>query len=65
MSRYLDPSTKAQIAQIMVQYGSSSRSLRAKYVRSSSGRTIMGKAIRESSIKIRLRKSSNMGMFVR
>ena len=46
MSRYLDTSTKTQMAHIMVQYGRSGRSFRAKSVRSSFGRTIMGKAIR-------------------
>ena len=56
MSRYLDTSTKTQMAQIMVQYGRSGRSFRVKSVQSSFGRTVMGKAIRESSIKIRLGK---------
>ena len=62
MSRYLDSSTKALMAKIMVQYGRSSRSSRAKSVWSSSGRAILGKAIRESSITIRLGKSSKLGM---
>ena len=39
MSRYLDTSTKAQMAQIMVQYGRPSRSSRKESERSSSGRT--------------------------
>ena len=64
MSRYLDTSTQAQIAQIMVQYGRPSRSSRAESVRSSSGRTVMGKAIWESSIGIRLGKRFEMGMFI-
>ena len=38
MSRYLDTSTKAQMAKIMVQYGRSSRSSRKESVRSPSGR---------------------------
>ena len=42
-----------------------SRSSRKESVRSSFGRTIMGKAIRESSIKIRLRKSSKLWMSLR
>ena len=46
--RYLDTSTKAQTAQIMVQYERSSRSSWTKSARSSFGRTIMGKAIPES-----------------
>ena len=41
----------------MVQFGRSSRSSGAKSERSSFGRTVLGKAIRESSIKIRLGKS--------
>ena len=45
MSRYLDTSTEAQMANIVVQYGRSSRSSRKESVPSSSGRTIMGKAI--------------------
>ena len=45
MSRYLDTSTEAQMAKIMVQYGRSSRSSRKEAVRSPSGRTIAGKAI--------------------
>ena len=65
MSRYLDTSTKAQMAKIMVQYGRSSRSSWTKSVRSSFGRTVMGKAIREHSIKIRLGKGSKLGMLIR
>ena len=45
MSGYLDTSTKAQMGQIMLEYGRFSRSSRKESVRSSSGRTIMGKAI--------------------
>ena len=48
MSSYLDTSSKSQMAWIMVQYGRSSRSSWTKSVRSSFGRTNMGKAIRES-----------------
>ena len=65
MSRYLDTSTITQMAQIMVQYGRPSCSSWAKSARSSLGRTIMGTAIRESSIEIRLGKSSKLGMFTR
>ena len=43
MSRYLDTSPKAQMAQIMVQYGRSSRSSSANSVRSSFSRTFFGK----------------------
>ena len=57
MSRYWDTSTEAQLAKIMVQYGSPSRSSRKEFVRSPSGRTVLGKAIWESSIGTRLRKS--------
>ena len=45
MSRHLDSSTTTQMAQIMVHYGRPSRSSLAKSVRSSFGRTVMGKAI--------------------
>ena len=44
-SRYLDTSTEAQLAEIMVQHGRSSRSSRKESVRSSSHRTIMVKGI--------------------
>ena len=40
MSRYLDSSTKTQMASLMVQYGRSGRSFLAKSARSSFGRTI-------------------------
>ena len=65
MSRHLDTSTKAQMAQIMVQYGRPSRSSWAKSVRPPFGRTIMGKVIWESFIEIRLGKSSELRMFIR
>ena len=65
MSWYLDRSTEAQMAKIMVQYGRSSRSFRLEFVRSSSGRTFMGTAIWESSVGTRLGKSVKLGMFVR
>ena len=45
MSRFLDSSTTTQMAKIMVQYGRPSRSSWAKFVRSSFGRTNIGKAI--------------------
>ena len=48
MSRHLDSSTTTQMAQIMVQYGRSSRSSWTKSVWSSFGRTGMRKAIWES-----------------
>ena len=51
MPRHLDTSTETQMAQIVVQYGRSSRSSGTKSVRSSSGRTVMGTAIWESSIE--------------
>ena len=59
MSRYLDTSTKAQMAKIMVQYGRPSRSSRKGSVRSSFGTTIVRKAIWESSIETRLGKVLN------
>ena len=45
MSRYLDTSTNAQTAKIMVQNGRPSRSSGNESVRSSSVRCIIGKAI--------------------
>ena len=51
MSRYLDTSAKALMAQIMVQYGRFGCSSSTQFVRSSFGRTIVEKAIRESSFK--------------
>ena len=66
MSRYLDTSTKAQMAKIMVQYGRSSRSSWTKSVRSSFGRIIItGKATRENPPEIRLGESSQLGMLIR
>ena len=65
MSRYLDTSTTAQMAQIMVQYGRSSPSSRKEFVRSSFGRTVTGKAIRECFFERRSGKSSTLGMFMR
>ena len=52
MSRYLDTSTEAQMAKIMVQYGRSSCSSWAESVRSSLSRTIVGKAIWESFLNM-------------
>ena len=54
MSRHLDSSNTTQMAKIMVQYGRPSRSAWAKSVWSSFGRTVMGKAIWENHIEIRL-----------
>ena len=54
MSRHLDSSTTTQMAWIMVEYGRSSRSSWAKSVRSSFGRTTMGKAIWENPFEARL-----------
>ena len=61
MSRHLDSSTTTQLAEIMVQYGRSSRSSWTESVRSSIGRTIMGKAIWENLAATRLGKSSQNG----
>ena len=54
MSRYLDTSTKTHMAKIMVQYGRSSRSFWTESVLSPFSKTVLGKAIRENSIEIRL-----------
>ena len=51
VSRHLDSSTTTQMAQIMVQYGRSSCSSWKESVRSSIGRTIMGKAMWEVTLK--------------
>ena len=51
VSRHLDSSTTTQMAKIMVQYGRPSCSSWAEFVRSSFGRTIMGKAIWENPIE--------------
>ena len=64
MCRYLGTSTETQLANIFVQYGRSRRSSWAKSVWSAFDRTIMGKAIRESSVGTRLGKGSTLGMFV-
>ena len=64
MSRHLDSSTTTQTAKIMVQYGRASRSSWAKSVRSSFGRTVIGKTIRESSIRIRLGEGFQLGMLI-
>ena len=61
MSRYVDTSTKTQMAEIMVHYGRSALSFRAKSVRSSTGRTIMGKASQESSFYTMVGKSFQFG----
>ena len=65
MSRYLDASTTTQMDKIVVQHGRSSRSSWTKSARSSFTRTIMGKTIRESSIRTRLGKSSTLRMLIR
>ena len=47
------------------EYGRPSRSSWAKSVWSSFGRTVMGKAIRESSIEVRLGERFQLGMLIR
>ena len=59
MSRHLDSSTTTQMAKIMVQYGRSSCSFWKEFVRSSFGRTIMGKAIWEILLQHGWEKVSN------
>ena len=51
--------------QIMVQYGRPSRSSWAKSVWSSSGRTVMGKAICENPIEARLGEGFQLGSLIR
>ena len=65
MSRHWDTSTTTQVAQIMVQHGRSSRSFWTKSVRSSFGRTVMGKAIWENPIATRLGEGFQLGMLIR
>ena len=65
MSRHMDSSTTTQMAKIMVQSGRRSRSSWKKSVRSSFGRTIMGKAIWENPIEVRLGESFQLGMLIR
>ena len=62
VSRHLDSSTTTQMAKIMVQYGRPSRSSWRECVRSSFGRTIVGKAIWENPIEIWLGENSKLGM---
>ena len=62
MSRHLDSSTTRQMAQNTVHYGRPSRSSQAESVRSSFGRTTMGKAIREYPFETWLGEDSKLGM---
>ena len=62
VSRHLDSSTTTQMAKIMVRNGRSSCSSWAESVRSSFGRTIMGKAIWEYPIETWLGENSKLGM---
>ena len=63
--RHLDSSTTTQVAKIMVQYGRPSRSSWTKSVWSSFGRNVMGKAMWENPIEIRLGGSFQLGMLIR
>ena len=65
MSRHLDSSTTTKMAKIRVQYGRSSRSSWTTSVRSSFGRTIMGKAIWESPILLRFGEGLQLGTLIR
>ena len=62
MPRHMDSSTTTQMAKIMVQYWRPSCSSWAESVRSSFGRTIMGKAIWENPIETWLGEDSKLGM---
>ena len=64
MPRYLGTFTEAQMVELMVQHGRPSCSPREESVRSSSVRTIMGKAIWGSSVRTRLGKSFKLGVFI-
>ena len=65
VSRHLDSSTTTQMAKIMVQYWRPSCSSWAESVWSSSGRTVMGKAIWENPIAVRLGESFQLRMLIR
>ena len=65
MSRHLDSSTSTQMAKIVVQYGRPSRSSWAESVRSSFGRTLMGKTIWENPLEVRLGEGFQSGMLIR
>ena len=65
VSRHLDSSTTTHMAEIMVQYGRPSRSSWKESVRSSFGRTIMGKAIWENPIKAWLCENSKLATLIR
>ena len=65
VSRHVDSSTTTQVAKIMVQYGRSSRSSWTKSVWSSLGRTVMGKAIWENPVEIRLGETFQSRMLIR
>ena len=62
VSRHLDSSTTTQMAKIMVHYGRRSRSSYKEFVRSSFGRTNVGKAIWENPIETWLGEHSKLGM---
>ena len=61
VSRHLDSSTTTQVTKIMVQYGRPSRSSWKEFVRSSFGRTIMGKAISENLIETWMGRKFQIG----
>ena len=65
VSRHLDSSTTTQMAKIMVQCGRPSRSSWAKSLWSSSGRTVIGKAIWENPFEARLGEGFQLGMLIR
>ena len=64
VSRHLDSSTTTLMAKIMVQYRRPSCLSWTESVRSSFGRTIMGKAIWEDPFEVWLGESSKVGMLI-
>ena len=64
MCRHMDTSTTTQMTEILVRYGRPSRSSRAKSVRSSLSKTVLGTAIRQNYVGARLVESSQLGMFI-
>ena len=65
MSRYMDTSSTTQVAKIMVKLLRPSCFSRANFARSPTCRPIVGKTVRGSSIGIWMKRSAELGMYVR
>ena len=64
VSGHMDTSTTTQMAQIMVQYRRPSRSSRKESLRSSYGRTIMGRQCEKFILEHGWEQSFKLGMFI-